>query len=165
MPKWQAVVVFAFVLVAGLSFQPSPAAAENMTWNVLSKYPYKVQVAFYSQSRNHSWPGGTKAYNLNDTETHTYALNCVAGERVCLGGWVTGNANKYWGVGYRVSQDEGKTWSEPQVLVDLGKTADGGYPWSIQLPDGAIVTAYYSGPSGLHPRYYMGAAHWRVDAK
>ena len=36
---------------------------------------------------------------------------------------------------------------------------------SIQLPDGAIVTAFYSGPSELHPRYYMGAAHWRVDTK
>jgi hypothetical protein len=76
------------------------ASAETMTWRVKSNYRYKVQVAFYSRTRHHEWPGGGAAYDLNDSETHEYPLECREGEKVCFGGWVTGNARKWWGVGF-----------------------------------------------------------------
>jgi hypothetical protein len=94
------VLVFAQALIGGALVQPPEASAETMTWRVKSNYKFKVQVAFYSQSRSHEWPGGGDAYNINDYDTHDYTLRCDDGEKVCLGGWVTGNANKYWGVGY-----------------------------------------------------------------
>ncbi len=71
-----------------------------MTWSVKSNYKYKVQVAFYSQTRSYEWPGSGDAYNLNDSETHQYPITCNDGEKICYGGWVTGNDKKYWGVGY-----------------------------------------------------------------
>ncbi len=93
-------LAFLLAVVGGALVQPTGASAETMTWKVKSNYKYKVQVAFYSQTRSHEWPGGGDAYNLNDSETHDYPISCRDGEKVCLGGWVTGNAKKYWGVGY-----------------------------------------------------------------
>ena len=72
----------------------------NMTWTVKSMYQYKVQIAFYARERNHEWPGNSQAWDLNDYNNHTYTLNCRSGEKVCFGAWVTGNAGKFWGVGF-----------------------------------------------------------------
>ena len=39
--------------------------------------------------------------------------------------------------------------------------SDGGYPASVQLDDGAIVTAYYSScVPRCHDRYHMGVVLW-----
>jgi hypothetical protein len=38
---------------------------------------------------------------------------------------------------------------------------DCGYPSSVQLADGRIVTAYYSKSAPEHPGYHMGTAVWR----
>ena len=54
------------------------------------------------------------------------------------------------GVFARISRDEGLTWGAPRVLfnttVRRANTrpggVDGGYPSSVQLKDGTIVTAY-----------------------
>lgn len=64
-----------------------------------SGYQYRVQLEFYSQSRSHEWPGGGEAWGLNDYETHNFTLRCNTGEKICYGAWVTGNSNRYWGVG------------------------------------------------------------------
>ncbi|MFC1650412.1 sialidase family protein [Candidatus Latescibacterota bacterium] len=65
------------------------------------------------------------------------------------------------GVGARVSSDEGRTWSAPVVINYYGG-GDGGYPSSIQLDDGTIVTAYYCDANENHPRYHMGAVRWKL---
>lgn len=91
----------ALAMVGAALVQPPKASAEEMLWRVKSNYKFKVQVAFYSQTRSHEWPGGGDAYNINDYKTHDYNLECEDGEKICLGAWVTGNAKKYWGVGYK----------------------------------------------------------------
>ena len=74
------------------------------------------------------------------------------------------------------SRDGGETWSLPVVLLscparDWHKT-DTGYPSSVQLDDGSIVTAYYFGPKKpefaahalpWHQRYHMGIAKWDLS--
>ena len=37
---------------------------------------------------------------------------------------------------------------------------DGGYPSSVQLPDGPVLTAYYARRVEGHDRYHMGAVVW-----
>ncbi|MEO6966180.1 MAG: sialidase family protein [Acidobacteriaceae bacterium] len=56
-----------------------------------------------------------------------------------------GERNKPYGVHARISHDNGKTWDKKDtiVLVDDTVSQDCGYPSSIQLPNGTIVTAYY----------------------
>ena len=57
------------------------------------------------------------------------------------------------------SKDEGKTWSKPLRVVDyFGK--DGGYPSSVQLPDGQVLTAYYAKSIKGHDRFHMGVVIW-----
>lgn len=82
-------------LIASSAF----AQDSSLTFQMKSNHPNKVQVEFYSQNRSHAWPGGTKAYNLDDYDSHSFKLNCRSGERICYGAWVSGNQNKYWGVG------------------------------------------------------------------
>ena len=64
------------------------------------------------------------------------------------------------GIEVLVSDDEGATWDLNYRVCDyLGP--DGGYPSSVQLPDGRILTAFYaSGLVGTHNGYVMGAATW-----
>ena len=75
------------------------------------------------------------------------------------------------GVFARISRDEGLTWGAPRVLfnttVRRANTrpggVDGGYPSSVQLKDGTIVTAYYCQRIPMHQRYHMGVVRWRVS--
>lgn len=79
-----------------------------------------------------------------------------------------------YGVCTRVSDDGGQSWSRPQVLLGVPGPLDGGYPSTVELDDGSLVTAYYAGPRargrareyspyGLpwHNRYHMGVCIWR----
>lgn len=72
------------------------------------------------------------------------------------------------GVHARISRDGGVTWDAPRVLfhttvdkVSSPDGVDGGYPSSVQLKDGTIVTAYYCQRIPMHQRYHMGVVLWR----
>ncbi|MBL4576700.1 MAG: exo-alpha-sialidase [Opitutaceae bacterium] len=67
------------------------------------------------------------------------------------------------GVATRLSSDEGKTWSAPRVIVNYEESWDGGYPSSVQMSDGTIVTAYYCKEIPTHQRYHMGVVRWEVE--
>ena len=70
------------------------------------------------------------------------------------------------GIGARFSMDEGKTWDSPRVIVSF-ETAprDCGYPSSVEVNDGTIVTAYYCEGIPAHQRYHMGVVRWKPDEK
>ncbi|HTS39710.1 MAG TPA: hypothetical protein VMH84_04115 [Xanthobacteraceae bacterium] len=86
-------------IIGSATIQLVQSKAETMLWRVKSVYPYRVQVEFYSENRKHEWPGGGNAWGLDNNRTQRFSLICNAGEKICLGAWVTGNAAKYWGVG------------------------------------------------------------------
>ena len=65
------------------------------------------------------------------------------------------------GVSAKLSEDEGKSWSEPLELVCYGDV-DGGYPSTVQTADGTLVTAYYCSSIPQHQRYHMGVVRWRL---
>lgn len=92
---------------------------------------------------------------------HPAQLLELADARVLL---TYGIRNKgLYGVGARVSDDGGETWGPPRVLADLEGATDGGYPSSVQVADGAVVTAYYGNRTAYHHRYHMGVVRWQVD--
>lgn len=74
--------------------------ADSLTWRIRSEHPNAVSVEFYSQDRNHAWPGGSQVYVIKDWDVHTYKLNCYTGEKICYGAWVRGRKSTYWGVGH-----------------------------------------------------------------
>jgi hypothetical protein len=66
-----------------------------------------------------------------------------------------------YAIGVRFSNDEGKTWSAPSRIVNLPASTDGGYPATVELADGTLLTAYYSNGIPEHKRYHMGVVRWR----
>ena len=42
-----------------------------------------------------------------------------------------------------VSYDFGETWSDEYILDERAKDGDLGYPASVELDDGSILTVYY----------------------
>lgn len=69
-----------------------------------------------------------------------------------------GNRTADRGVDVRFTRDAGRTWSPPLRVADF--QGDGGYPSSVQVADGSVVTAYYASKSSFHGRYHMGVAVW-----
>jgi hypothetical protein len=45
-----------------------------------------------------------------------------------------------------ISWDEGRTWKMDLVLHGDAPSADLGYPCSVELDDGSILTVYYQKP-------------------
>jgi hypothetical protein len=69
-----------------------------------------------------------------------------------------------FGVAVKISQDEGKNWSEEFLLIDDLTNGDCGYPASVQLSNGKILTAYYSFGVASHQRYHMGTIIWNLPS-
>ena len=65
------------------------------------------------------------------------------------------------GVEAVLSSDEGRTWSDPIRLVEL-PMVDLGYPSSVQLSDGRVLTAYYAQKGPGYEGYHMGVVVWRL---
>ncbi len=78
-----------------------------------------------------------------------------------------GERNAPRGVQAVVSSDNGATWGAPIVLVSDAPNVDCGYPSSVQLNDGQVVTMYYQvndervTPGSAQAR----AVVWRVPAR
>ena len=74
------------------------------------------------------------------------------------------NPGTYAAIGARVS-DDGERWGAPSVVLAPAPddSPDGGYPSSVQVADGTIVTAYYAKRIPAHCRYHMGIVRWRTE--
>jgi sialidase-1 len=61
----------------------------------------------------------------------------------------------------RVSADGGGTWSEPHVVSADGASGDLGYPSTVELPGGRLLTVWYEALKGS-PRAVLRKAGWRL---
>ena len=59
------------------------------------------------------------------------------------------------------SSDEGKTWSEPMIVSGDGAGGDLGYPSTVQLEDGSLVTVWYEKLAGS-TLAVLRQATWRI---
>jgi sialidase-1 len=61
-----------------------------------------------------------------------------------------------------ISRDEGKTWDlENEIILTGAMSRDLGYPSSVQLDDGSILTVYYQAEKIGEPACLM-STHWRL---
>lgn len=87
-----------------------------------------------------------------------HLLQLADGETLMTYGFRFANMH---GIMAQLSNDHGRTWSEPNVLVHY-PAVDSGYPSSVQLADGSLVTAYYCSGCPQHNRYHVGVLKWKL---
>ena len=75
--------------------------------------------------------------NIHGSPPHL--LRHSSGAIVLTYGW----RHAPYGQRARISRDEGATWSDEIILRDDGPDGDLGYPCSVELPGGDILTVYY----------------------
>lgn len=63
----------------------------------------------------------------------------------------------------RVSEDNGRTWSEPITISGDGVGMDLGYPSTVQLSDGSLLTVWYE-VLASSPFAVLRQAHWKLEA-
>ncbi len=62
----------------------------------------------------------------------------------------------------RVSDDGGRSWSEPIVLSGDGASGDLGYPSTVELGSGDLLTVWYENMSAS-PRAVLRQARWQLE--
>lgn len=62
----------------------------------------------------------------------------------------------------RLSSDHGRTWSEPLTISSDGPGGDLGYPSTVQIVDGQLLTVWYELLKGSN-RAVLRQARWRLD--
>ena len=72
-----------------------------------------------------------------------------------------GYRRKPFGNQARISTDHGKTWSEPITVSGDGANGDLGYPSTVELQDGTLLTAWYEQMSS-RPRAVLRLAKWSL---
>ncbi|MEM7125637.1 MAG: sialidase family protein [Chloroflexota bacterium] len=69
------------------------------------------------------------------------------------------------GIGLILSEDDGETWSDEQILRDDGPTTDLGYPVATEVEPGRIFTAYYytmDDGNGFGGTRYIAGSSFRI---
>ena len=73
-----------------------------------------------------------------------------------------GYREKPYGVRAMLSPDDGDTWRYDYVLRDDGPHPDLGYPSSVELGDGSILTVYYQRPRSVEDKCALLWSRWRL---
>ncbi len=73
-----------------------------------------------------------------------------------------GHRRKPFGNQARISEDHGRTWSEPILIAADGHGGDLGYPSTVQLADGSLLTAWYESMRAS-PRAVLRQARWSLE--
>lgn len=118
------------------------------------------------RGKDHLWQAfsddrGATWHSLRDTgvKGHPPDLLQLQDGRILLS---YGHRHVPHGIRAAVSADNGETWDTDNIwtLRDDGGGADLGYPHSVQLRDGTVVTVYYFvEPGGMQ---YVACTRWRV---
>ena len=62
------------------------------------------------------------------------------------------------------SEDNGETWDTDYILRDDAHSGDLGYPATVELNDGSLLTVYYQIPEGLNNAVIMQSI-WRLPER
>lgn len=72
-----------------------------------------------------------------------------------------GYRRKPFGNQARISSDHGRTWSEPLMISTDGTSSDLGYPSTVELSDGTLLSVWYEKMEGTE-KAVLRQARWRL---
>ncbi len=75
-----------------------------------------------------------------------------------------GYREKPYGIRAMLSHDDGDIWRYDYILRDEGPHPDLGYPSSVELGDGSILTVYYQRPRSVDDKCALLWSRWRLPA-
>jgi hypothetical protein len=73
-----------------------------------------------------------------------------------------GHRRKPFGNQARLSTDHGRTWSEPMIVSGDGAAGDLGYPSTVELADGTLLTVWYENMKDLG-KAVLRQAKWKIS--
>ncbi|MBR4236052.1 MAG: exo-alpha-sialidase [Clostridia bacterium] len=132
---------------SGLYFACEPHAIELKSGKILVHI--RVQGGVFTVYQSESYDGGktfTQPHRLLSEHggSPAHLLEHSSGRIVSVYGY----RNAPYGIRYMTSDDEGASWDTDNILYDGGESADLGYPASVELADGRILTVYYEKENG-----------------
>lgn len=132
----------------GQFHEPHAAECADGTLRGYIRYHYPQEQGgnlgiFQTLSRD----GGKTWTTAEDMDIHGSPPHIL---RHSSGAWVMTYGWRHPGYGQRarISLDEGASWGEELILRDDGPDGDLGYPCSVELADGSILTVYYQKAEG-----------------
>jgi hypothetical protein len=72
-----------------------------------------------------------------------------------------GHRRKPFGNQARISTDHGRTWGEPMIISGDGEAGDLGYPATVELADGTLLTVWYEFQKAAG-KAVLRQAKWRI---
>jgi photosystem II stability/assembly factor-like uncharacterized protein len=110
---------------------------------------------YVSHDNGQSWTFNNRPID-SAGEGNPPAMILLKDGRVCL---TYGYRADPYSIRAKLSNDQGKTWSDDIMLRTDGDNRDLGYPRTLQRPDGKIVTMYYFNDH-KDPYRYVAATIW-----
>lgn len=95
----------------------------------------------------------------DDGGSPPHLLQLSTGLLVCTYGY---RAKKPFGVKAMFSRDNGTTWDVDHVIYENDASADLGYPSTVELPDGSLLTVFYAHSAENAPAVIL-QQRWRFE--
>ncbi len=145
-------------------------ACARTHWDGQPNHEQRLEL-FRSTDRGATWQRERPVTTPNEHPAHLLHLAdgrilLTYGDRNGGKNWPAGSpgsATFPHGIEVRHSGDGGRTWSPPERIA--GFDGDGGYPATVELADGRLLTAFYAHRTAVHEGYHMATVTWRIPPK
>jgi len=121
----------------------------------------RKQAPVFTTYQCESTDGGktfTKPYDLGNNGAPCHIMRHSTGVLIATYGY----RSAPYGQRVMFSYDDGKTWDMDYILRDDAPSADLGYPCTVELDDGSLLTVYYQCEQG-HENTVVMQSKWTLD--
>lgn len=115
----------------------------------------------FSLLQTESTDGGwtwTTAHEIGVVGSPPHLIRHSSGALLCSYGY----RERPFGQRVIISRDEGNTWDADWILRDDGPSSDLGYPCSVELEDGTLMTVYYQQPCSANDKCALLYSRWKL---
>ena len=158
--SWQFISTIDVPADESIGYYSEPHVAE-LGGKIVAMFRYTPTVSLSYLRQSESYDGGKTWTTAHETAIWGYPPHLT----VLDNGWllvVYGVRRQPYSERACISRDGGKTWDiENEIILTLALNGDLGYPASVQLDDGSIVTVYYQIDKPGEKACLM-STHWRL---